>query len=158
MLAKDVMHKGVFTCHPHDNLEQVAVTMWNEDCGAMLITDDKQSVTGIITDRDIAMASALKHKPLWDIPVADVVQNRPVYTCHQGDDIQSILKQMAEHRVRRLPVIDDAGHPIGMIATKDLVDHVGQKGARGKTDDLTASDAVTLMHAVCMPNALTVAA
>lgn len=158
MLAKDVMHKGVLTCRLHDNLEQVAVTMWNEDCGALLITDDQQSVIGIITDRDIAMASALKHKPLWDIPVADVVQNRPVYTCHQGDDIQHIVKQMAEHRVRRMPVIDEAGHPIGVIATKDLVDHIDQRVARGKPGDLTANDAVTLMHAVCMPNALTVAA
>ena len=158
MFVKDIMHKGAFTCHPRDNLEQVAVTMWNEDCGAVPVVDDQSVVTGMITDRDIAMASALKHQPLWDISVSEVIHDRPVFTCNADEDIHAALKLMAEHRIRRIPVIDGAHHLLGMISTKDLVEHIGLGSARGKAADLSAIDAVTLLQAVCTPNALTVAA
>ncbi|WP_097460008.1 CBS domain-containing protein [Mangrovitalea sediminis] len=158
MLVKDVMHKGAFTCQAGDSLEGVASTMWNEDCGAVQVVDDQQVVIGIITDRDIAMAAALKHQPLWEIFVADVLHDRPVYTCNAEDDIHKALKLMADHRIRRIPVVDGEGHSAGMISTKDLIDHINTRGAHNKAEALVASEVIALMHAVCTPNALTVAA
>jgi len=38
--------------------------MWNDDCRAIPIIDDKQLPVSIVTDRDIAVAAALKYKPL----------------------------------------------------------------------------------------------
>lgn len=158
MLVKDVMHKGAFTCQTGDSLESVAATMWNEDCGAVQVVDDQQVVIGIITDRDIAMAAALKHQPLWEIFVADVLHDRPVYTCNAKDDINQALKLMADHRIRRIPVVDGEGHSAGMISTKDLIDHIKAKGTQSQAEALGATEVIALMHTVCTPNALTVAA
>jgi CBS domain-containing protein len=41
-------------------------------------------------------------------------------TCHPEDDVQRVLKNMVEHQLRRLPVVDVNGFLIGAIAQADI--------------------------------------
>ncbi|MEJ2565196.1 MAG: CBS domain-containing protein [Gammaproteobacteria bacterium] len=121
MRVSDVMERDVRTCSPDDSLEAVAMTMWNNDCGAVPIIGQSGEPLGIITDRDIAMSCALNHKPLWELHARDVANNRSLYTSREGDDIQSALNTMQTHRVRRLPVVDDSGHLRGIVSMDDVI-------------------------------------
>jgi CBS domain-containing protein len=121
MKVRDVMEGDVKTCKLDDNLELVAMMMWHSDCGSIPVLDQSGTPIGIVTDRDIAMSCALNHKPLWELRARDVTNNRPLYTCHENDDMSFALETMRTYRIRRLPVVDKAGHLRGLISIDDIV-------------------------------------
>ena len=121
MNVSSLMVKDVQCCGPESSLESAAMTMWNGDCGSVPVIDSSGATIGIITDRDIAMGSALNHKPLWDITASEVCNNRQLYTCHPGDDIQLALDTMAHRHIRRLPVVDDKRHLVGILSVDDVI-------------------------------------
>lgn len=69
MYIRDVMTRNVKTCRPDTDAETAALLMWNEDCGAVPVVNDNDKAFGMITDRDICMATALQHKPASELHV-----------------------------------------------------------------------------------------
>ena len=66
MNVKDIMTRPLQTCTLHDNLATVAMRMWESDCGALPVKNHDGQVIGMITDRDICMAAATKHREISD--------------------------------------------------------------------------------------------
>lgn len=145
MKVRDVMEKDVKTCSLDDNLESVAMLMWNNDCGSAPVIDQSGTPIGIITDRDIAMSCALNHKPLWELRTRDVTNNRPLYTCHENDDMSFALETMRAHRIRRLPVVDKTGHLRGLISIDDIV-----ACSEDKLTGMSFQDTMNTLKAVCI--------
>lgn len=145
MNVTDLMVKDVRSCGPDTNLESAAMMMWDSDCGSLPIVDDGGNPIGIITDRDIAMASALNHKAPWDITASQVMTDRPLFSCKTTDNIQSALKLMQEHQVRRLPVTDNSGHLQGILSIDDIVACTEKATAT----ELSFEDTITTLKAVC---------
>lgn len=145
MKTCDVMERDVKTCSPDDNLESAAMLMWNNDCGAAMIIDPTGTPVGILTDRDIAMSCALNHKPLWDLSARDVTNNRPLYTCNENDDVRSALFTMQQQKIRRLPVVNEAGHIQGIISIDDIV-----ACSEENMPDLSYQDTMKTLKAVCI--------
>jgi CBS domain-containing protein len=125
MKVKDAMSKTVHSCSAGASLETIAKIMWKNDCGCVPIVDDEGSPVGIITDRDVAIGAALKHKPLWDVAVDEIVHGAPLYSCKTTDDVSSAVQLMHKHRVRRLPVVDSDGRLAGVISIGDIVAYAG---------------------------------
>lgn len=145
MNVTDIMVSDVTSCGPETTLESAAMMMWDDDCGSLPIIDDGGNPIGIVTDRDITMASARAHKALWDITTSEVMSDGPLYTCNPDDDIISALKVMQTHKVRRLPVTDDSGHLEGMLSIDDIVFCAEQD-----TDaELPFDEAMSTLKAVC---------
>ena len=117
MKIKDVMSRDVATCTPQDNLATAAIRMWNRDCGVLPIVDDGR-VRGMLTDRDICMALALKGQKPAAVNVAEVV-NGPVYGCSLDTEVAEALAIMHDRQVHRLPVLDD-GRLAGVVSLNDL--------------------------------------
>ncbi len=69
MKVKDVMTSPVLFCAPETNLAAAAMIMWESDCGALPVVSHETKVVGMITDRDICMAAATKHRLASDIAV-----------------------------------------------------------------------------------------
>lgn len=149
MRVAEVMTPDVRCCTPQTDLETVAMEMWNGDCGSIPVMDDDGMPIGMITDRDIAMAAALQHKPLRDITTAEVTNGRDVYCCHSEDTIESALQVMSEGHVHRLPVIDASGCLQGILSADDVV-ACAERGKRGQgKPDLSFEDAMVTLKAVC---------
>lgn len=146
MKVEQLMEKDVITCHPNDNLESVAMLMWNNDCGAVPIVNPDGSAIGVLTDRDIAIASALQHKPLWDIKTLDVSKDRPVYSCNRNEDATDALKLMRENKVRRLMVTNGGGQIEGILSIDDVVHFASQR--HGDTS-LSYEEVMSTLKAVC---------
>ena len=148
MQVKEVMSHHVSCCNANTPLDQMAMLMWNSDCGFLPITDDAGHPVGIVTDRDIAMAGALNHKPLWELNGATLAGHNPIYTCQPEDDIKIALNQMLQHKVRRLPVIGDNGTISGVLSIDDIV-ACAERGRRGLgTPELSYDDAMVALKAV----------
>ncbi|MDZ7784997.1 MAG: CBS domain-containing protein [Halioglobus sp.] len=82
--------------------------------------EEQGGVIAMVTDRDIAMATYLNSKPLWDIPVS-TAQVPTAIVCRQpGDDLESVESSMQAHQLHRIPVTGDGGELLGIVSLNDL--------------------------------------
>ena len=118
MQVKDVMTLSPICCRPEDRLDRVAKLMAEHDCGAIPVCAGMTAV-GIITDRDVTCRVVAGGKPPAEVSAAQAM-SAPVYTVHQDEDVQSAIDLMEARQVRRLPVVDDEGKVVGIVAPSDL--------------------------------------
>ena len=119
MRAQDLMSHPVATCHVNDTLNIAAMLMWNHDCGAVAVVRDDGKLSGMITDRDICMAAFLQGRPIDEILAHAVMATHPT-SAHPDQTLDEVEQLMAEHQVRRIPVVDSENRPVGMISLNDI--------------------------------------
>src|SRR5678816_4248615 len=119
MQAQDLMSKPVVTCCVSDRLDVVARLMWDHDCGAIPVVREDGQLAGMITDRDICMAAYMQGRPLHELRV-DRVMSRPAIYARADQPITDVESLMAEHQIRRVPVVGADGRPIGLVSLNDL--------------------------------------
>lgn len=119
MRAEDWMTRDVRTCGPETSLNDAAQAMWDRDCGILPVVGPDGVAIGVITDRDVCMGAYLTGRSLKDQRVADSMARR-LFACAPSDPIEQVIRIMGDHRVRRVPVLDGQGRPIGMISLNDL--------------------------------------
>ncbi len=119
MNAKDIMTASPECCSAGDSIKDVARLMRDNDCGVVpILADDTAKVVGIVTDRDLAIRGYAEGKGP-DASVGDLMTASPV-CCNANDNIRDVEKAMAEHQVRRVPIVDERGRCIGIVAQADL--------------------------------------
>jgi len=127
MKARNLMSKEVVSCRPEDPMAAAARIMWERDCGIVPVVDGEGRPLGVVTDRDLCMASLTRNEPLSRMAVRDAMA-RDLVTCREEDDEEKVHEEMRKHQVRRLPVIGDDGRLSGMISLNDLVLAAAGKG------------------------------
>jgi len=118
--VKDIMTKEVKTCTPETSLLQVARLMWTGGVGAIPVIDKRGHVAGVITDRDVSMALVNTGRKPGQISAWEAM-SRTVHGCGPEDHVQAALGTMKRFRVRRLPVVSDAGLVCGILSMDDIV-------------------------------------
>lgn len=146
MDVREIMTSPVVTCAADRYLNEAARVMWDEDCGAVPLVDADGRLVGIVTDRDICMAAYTQGRRLEDIPLHATMASN-VLVCHIDDSVETAEQLMREGQVRRVPVIDNDGRPVGMISMADLA----QALAKGKA--LTGRGLVETVSAISVPRA-----
>lgn len=132
MKVHDLMVWEPESCRPESNVAEAAMIMWHKDCGFVPVVESSsdKKLVGVITDRDICMATAIKHKEPHSIRVGEVMTRTP-FTCSPTDDVRIALQHMKEGRVRRLPVTDESGKLRGVISLNDLLLAAGKTARAG---------------------------
>ena len=102
---------------PKHSLAQVGALMEKENVGAVVVTEGNRPV-GIVTDRDLALAVCVRGTSPQDN--VQNVMTCPVTTIRQDEGVFSATQQMMELAVRRLPVVDENGALVGLVALDDL--------------------------------------
>jgi CBS domain-containing protein len=125
--VRRVMTTNVVTCAPGDTLHRAAQIMWDRDCGAVPVVDTAGRVSGIITDRDLAMGAFTQGLPLVAIPIGRVASGR-VHTVSVNGSIDDVVAVMGEQRVRRVVVTDAAQKVVGIVALADVARYVSSLG------------------------------
>lgn len=146
MNIAQLMTKDVRTCKPNDTLEMAARLMWDHDIGALPVVDDSGQLIGMVTDRDACMAAFMQRQPLHDIQVS-VAMTKHVVACRPEDSDAEVAKRMAHNKVRRIPVVDDAQRPIGVVSLNDLA------LAMSRTREITAAEVARTLAAIVAPRA-----
>lgn len=136
MLAKHVMTQPVSVCQLSDNLEHAARLMWDTDCGAVPIVDDKGRAVAMLTDRDICMAAYTQGKRLCEITVSTAM-SKSLKSCRPDDTLDQVERLMTEFQIRRIPVLDDEGRPVGILSLHDLAQLADQHGHGASSGFLT---------------------
>jgi len=123
--CNEVMTKNPVCCRPDDMVVKVAQLMQSENIGSIPVIENEQSqkLVGIVTDRDLALKIVAKGQDAKSTKV-EAVMTRQIVTCRTGDDLQMALDAMAEHQLRRIPIVDDDDKIVGIIAQADVATRV----------------------------------
>jgi CBS domain-containing protein len=114
----DVMTPNPRTVSAGDSLLEAARVMRDDDIGDVIIIRDEQ-VAGIVTDRDIVIRGiALGHNP-EETKIGDVA-SQDIVTVSPDEPLDRAVSLMRDKAIRRLPVCDEEGKPVGVVSLGDL--------------------------------------
>ena len=133
MTCNEIMTSNPECCLPSDSVVKAAKMMKSRDVGPIPIVTDKDSrkLAGILTDRDLAIKVVAEARDPTATQIEEVI-SQDVVTCKKDDDVNEVLKLMERHQVRRIPVVDNGDHLLGIIAQADVATRLGRAQATGK--------------------------
>jgi CBS domain-containing protein len=123
----DVMTMDPVSCLPEEKISDVALLMKAQDIGPVLIveSEEEQRLVGIITDRDIAIKVVADGLDPQTTPVSQVMTRDPV-TCLDTDELGKALSSMSSYQLRRIPVVNESGRLVGIIAQADIATRLNE--------------------------------
>ena len=121
MKAREIMTKDPRTVTPDTGLQEVARLMQSEDVGIIPVVEaGGTSLLGVVTDRDIALRVVAEGKDATTTKVSDVM-SKSVTTSKQDDSVDDVMELMGREQLRRIPIVDDRGALVGIVAQADVV-------------------------------------
>lgn len=122
--VSDVMTANPTCAAPDQSVMEVARVMKNEDVGSVpVVSDQNMKLVGIVTDRDLALQIVAEGRDPNTILVSEVMSTNLV-TCQPTDDLSKVFKVMEQNQVRRVPVVDQSGNVVGIVAQADIATRV----------------------------------
>ena len=109
----------IATIRPDATIADAVNMLHRERIGAIVVSEDGNSVDGILSERDIVIALAEQAADLLSRTVGEIM-TRSVVTCDPGDTVGELMAEMTNRRVRHLPVVAD-GRLCGIVSIGDLV-------------------------------------
>jgi CBS domain-containing protein len=115
--VRDAMTSSPKTVQPSTTAQDAARLMKSEDVGSLpMVEADK--LVGVLTDRDLAIRVLAEGKST-DTAVAEIA-SKDLVTVDPDQSLEEAARLMAEHQVRRLPVVEEDGRLVGMLAQADV--------------------------------------
>ncbi len=103
----------------HTPVREVLNHLDQQSIGALVITDDGDSILGIVSERDIIRGLRQIGDHVLDAEVEDIMTSK-VITCDIGDKAADVTAQMINHHIRHIPVLAD-GKLAGVISIRDIL-------------------------------------
>lgn len=139
----EVMTERVVAVHRDDDIHEAARLLSENGISGLPVVDAEKHVIGIISEADILSLAGMKRghtfrdilrhvlgEPLPERKpgnkVGDVMSS-PAITIKKGADVREAARILDEHRIKRLPVVDDASRLIGIISRADIVKVISRK-------------------------------
>ena len=115
---REVMTSKLCSIDTDKSVAYAAKMMRDEDVGIAPIVEGDRLV-GVLTDRDIAVRVVAEGRDPEQVKVTEVA-SRDVVTLDPQQDLDEALRLMARHQVRRLPVVEEDGRLVGVLAQADV--------------------------------------
>jgi len=122
MVADDILRRkgrDTITVAPDASLEEAADTLSEYNIGALVVTTDDGTVSGVLSERDVVQALSQRGADALTVPVREIVDGEPL-TCTPEDDVKTLMERVTRRRARHLPVVQD-GTVDGVISVGDLL-------------------------------------
>lgn len=123
--AREIMTSGAECIGENETLVAAARKMRDLDIGSMPICGDDDRLKGMITDRDIVVRCVAEGKDPSEMRASELGQGKPI-TIGADDAVEEILRTMAQHKVRRLPVIDGQ-RLVGIVSQGDVAKNLPEE-------------------------------
>ena len=142
----DVMSTQILSVSPTSQIGDAARRMVDADCGACVVLDDDGELIGVITERDLLRGFSQSVDPSTRV---EERMTRHVLTGSPQTEIAEAMALMVDGRFRHLPVVNDAGHVIGLVSMRDLMAYTSLRlrgGGFGSDDDLDPAEVLATIH------------
>ena len=123
MKIGDICNRDVAKAVRQTSLREASLLMRNRHVGALVVVEVEGGLerpVGIVTDRDIVVAVVAPGSRPESIRVCDVMPPKLI-VAHEGDGLFEAFRKMADHGVRRLPVVAADGRLAGIVSADDLL-------------------------------------
>lgn len=122
MKIHDIMTRDPSSVTPNATVREAAQVMKREDIGIVPVVDgnDSKTLVGVITDRDIAVRCVADGHDT-NVRVRDCMSSDKLATCRENDDVDRAMDAMRTEQVRRIPIVDERGSLVGIVAQADIV-------------------------------------
>ncbi len=123
MKVDDIMTENPACCTQDCSLREVAQMMVEQDCGCIPVVESRENpkLIGVITDRDIVCRAVAQGKDP-DRTLASDCMSAPVVSATPETDVDGCCSEMERNKVRRIPVVDEAGCCCGIVAQADIAE------------------------------------
>jgi CBS domain-containing protein len=128
--VQELMSSNPRTVSSEQTIADAAQLMRDEDVGLVPVVDGERLV-GTLTDRDIAIRVVAEQKDPASTQVQEIASTDLV-TIDPQQNLDEALRLMAQHQVRRLPVVEEDGRLVGIVAQAD----VARAGSDSQTGEL----------------------
>ena len=108
----------VITITPTATVRDLLALLAEHNIGAVIVSEDGGQVDGIVSERDI-VRKLVGDDSVLDAPVRQIM-TAVVQTCEPGADVDELMAQMTEHRIRHVPVVDN-GELVAVVSIGDVV-------------------------------------
>ena len=122
MKAQDIMSKNPTCVTPDTSLVEAARLMKSENIGVVPVVESSSNrrLVGMLTDRDIAVRAVAEGRDGATTSVGHIMTS-DVRTGTPGDAVSDVMELMGSEQVRRVPIVDERGALVGIIAQADIV-------------------------------------
>jgi CBS domain-containing protein len=124
---QDIMTRNPMTCQENDPVIKAVEVMKRQDVGVVPIVDQNNVCRGIVTDRDIVLQIVYNNQDVKTVPVK-VIMSRDLVTCNLDDDLGQVIQQMQRRQIKRIVVVDQVNHCVGIISAADIAQKVKDPG------------------------------
>ena len=145
MQITDVMSTQIVSVEPDSTIGDAARRMVEHDCGAAMVLSDDELV-GVITERDLLRCLG---EGVDTSTMVEELMTRHVMTAGPTTEMAEAMALMVDGHFRHLPVVNDAGHVIGLVSMRDLMAYTSLRlrgGGFGDTDDLDPAEVIATIH------------
>lgn len=125
----EIMTRNVVTVPTSATVLDAAQLMRDRAIGDVVVTDGDK-LCGIVTDRDIVTRVVADDRPPAQTAIGDICSKDPV-AVRPDQDFNEAVSLMRSHDIRRLPVVDDGGRPVGILTLGDLAEQKDPDSALG---------------------------
>jgi CBS domain-containing protein len=123
MSLERICSKAVVTISPDATVLEAAKLMHSKHIGSLVVIDDVRPI-GILTDRDIVLKVVASEKKPTETVVKDVMTTNPTMV-NVNYDVLDAVRLMRNRGVRRLPVVDEHRHLLGIVTMDDVLTAFG---------------------------------
>ena len=123
--VQDVMTSNPTSVEADSPVVEAARIMKEQDIGIVPLVEGGRLV-GTVTDRDIALRVVAEGKDPQSVSVREIASTDLV-TVYPQQDLNEALHLMANHQVRRLPVVEQDGRLVGIVAQADVAREANDK-------------------------------
>lgn len=142
MELKDIMVQDVVTLNQDESVKTLLEVLVKHKIGGVPVVDENQKLVGIVTDGDILRylnpKLYLDEETVYFEELEDIIQpkstqpiknimNARVVTLNEYHTLETALKLLGQHRVKKLPIIDDERHVVGIVSRGDLMKKLAEK-------------------------------
>ena len=114
--AENGMIMDPVTIHKDQTVEEALQMMAENHIGGIPVVDNQMTLVGIVTNRDVRFLTDVS------VRIEDVMTSKGLVTIKDKQtDREYVKKVLQEHKVEKLPVIDDEGRIVGLITFKDII-------------------------------------
>lgn len=151
MQVKEVMTPSVAAVRSDEPISLAAQLMWDCDCGALPVKDALTGrVIGMITDRDICMATWTRDRAPSSLRVADAMSQR-LHAAAPEDSVSSAEHLMRIKQVRRLPVLENGWELVGIVSLADIATAAERRGLQASAGELAPAEIAATLANICHP-------
>jgi CBS domain-containing protein len=120
MKVGDLMRRVPRHCSAADTAASAGRTMAETGIGALPVVSAELVVSGVLTDRDVCCVLSQHAERAQEVLVSEAASS-PAWTCRADDELSRALATMRQHRVRRLPVVDEADRLEGLLSLDEVI-------------------------------------